>query len=208
MNATLHGNAQRVNVDMVSGNFYAALGTRPQLGRAIQPSDDATPGAGAGAVISEGVWERDFGRSPAVLGQTITVSQTPLTVVGVNPRGFTGAKNAHESPDLFVPLSMQPVVDPKGKKGSLLDDNDLWWLNVVGRARQPGAHARATAEDHRRRRGGDRRPRCARPGERTRCVAGGVAEAEADALARDVSRCYLRMTELTGGFSEGERWPT
>jgi predicted permease len=145
MNATLHGNAQRVNVDMVSGNFYAALGTRPQLGRAIQPSDDATPGAGAVAVISEGVWERDFGRSPAVLGQTITVSQTPLTVVGVNPRGFTGAKNAHESPDLFVPLSMQPVVDPKGKKGSLLDDNDLWWLNVVGRARPGISSAQAEA---------------------------------------------------------------
>jgi hypothetical protein len=51
------------------------LGTRPQLGRAIQQSDDEMPGAGAVAVISEGVWEREFGRSPAVLGQTITVNQ-------------------------------------------------------------------------------------------------------------------------------------
>jgi predicted permease len=137
MNATLHGNARRVDVDLVSGNFYAALETRPQLGRAIQPSDDATPGAGAVAVISEGVWEREFGRSPSVLGQTITVNQMPLTIVGVNPRGFTGAKNTHDSPDLFVPLSMQPVVDPKGRKESLLNDNGMWWLNVVGRAR-PG----------------------------------------------------------------------
>jgi predicted permease len=83
------------------------------------------------------VWEREFGRSPAVLGQTITVNQTPLTIVGVNPRGFTGAKNTHDSPDLFVPLSMQPVIDPKGKNGSLLNDSELWWLNIVGRAK-PG----------------------------------------------------------------------
>jgi predicted permease len=145
MNATMRGNAQRVNVDLVSGNFYAVLATRPQLGRAIQPTDDATPGAGAVAVISDGVWEREFGRSPAVLGQTITVSQTPFTIVGVNPRGFTGAKNTHDSPDVFVPLSMQPVVDPKGRKGSLLSDNDLWWLNVVGRARPGIGDAQAEA---------------------------------------------------------------
>ena len=145
MNATIRGNAQRVNVDLVSGNFYAGLGTRPQLGRPIQPSDDAEPGASAVAVISEGVWEREFGRSPAVLGQTVTVNQIPLTIVGVNPRGFTGAKNTQASPDLFVPLSMQPVLDPKGKKGSLLNDNNMWWLNVVGRARPGVANAQAEA---------------------------------------------------------------
>ena len=145
MNATMRGNAQRVSVDLISGNFYAVLGTRPQLGRAIQPSDDATPGAGTVAVISEGVWEREFGRSPAVLGQTITVNQIPLTIVGVNPRGFTGAKSTHDSPDVFVPLSMQPVVDPKGKKESLLNDGDMWWLNVVGRARPGVANAQAEA---------------------------------------------------------------
>ena len=145
MNATLGGNAQRVGVAMVSGNFYAGMGVRPQLGRAIQPTDDALPGAGAVAVISEGVWEREFGRSPAVLGQTITVNQEPLTIVGVNPRGFTGAKIVQVSPDIFVPLSMQPVVDPKDKKASLLNDSELWWLNVVGRARPgiPDAQAQA-----------------------------------------------------------------
>jgi len=148
MNATLNGNAQRVNVAMVSGNFYAGMGTWPQLGRAIQVSDEGAPGAGAVAVISEGVWERNFGRSPAVLGQTITVNQVPLTIVGVNPRGFTGAKNVEESPEVFVPLSMQPVVDPKGKAGSLLNDSDLWWLNVVARAKPgiPDAQAQAALD--------------------------------------------------------------
>ena len=148
MNATIRGNAQRVVVAMVSGNYYAGLGTRPQLGRAIQPTDDETPGAGPVAVISDELWEREFGRSPAALGQTITVNQSLFTIVGANPPGFTGAKNVQSSPDLFVPLSMQPLVDPKGRKAGLLDDPDLWWVNIMGRAK-PGvqdAQARAALD--------------------------------------------------------------
>jgi predicted permease len=145
MNATIRGNAQRVDVAMISGNFYAAIGARPQLGRPILPSDDAKPGSGAVAIISDGIWEREFGRSPSVLGQTITVNQSLLTIVGVNPRGFTGAKNVQSSPDIFVPLSMQPLIDPRGKKGSLLEDQDLWWVNVMGRIKPGVQDAQAQA---------------------------------------------------------------
>jgi predicted permease len=136
MNATMGGNAQRVNADLVSGNFFAALGVPTELGRALQPSDDAVPGSGAVAVISDGLWQKQFGRSPSVLGQTVTLNQAVFTIVGVSPRGFTGAKNVQQSPDLFVPISMQPVVDPKGK-ASLLADPTLWWVNIVGRIK-PG----------------------------------------------------------------------
>jgi len=41
MNATIGQDAQRVLVEMVSGNYYPVLGVQPQLGRAIGPSDDA-----------------------------------------------------------------------------------------------------------------------------------------------------------------------
>ncbi len=148
MNATIRGNAQRVVVAMVSGNFYAALGVRPQLGQTIQPADDAAAGQAAVAVISDGLWDRAFGRSPSALGQTITVNQSLFTIVGVNPRGFTGAKNVQSSPDIFVPLSMQPLVDPKGREGGLLGDPELWWINIMGRTK-PGvedAQARAALE--------------------------------------------------------------
>lgn len=134
MNATVRGNAQRVDAAMVSGNFYEALAVRPQLGRALQPSDDAAPGTGTAAVISDGLWAREFGRSPAVLGQTINLNQAMMTIVGVNPRGFTGVKNVQQAPDVFVPISMQPVIDPKGKT-SLLNDPTFWWVNIVGRAK-------------------------------------------------------------------------
>jgi len=138
MNATVAGQAQRVQAEMVSGNYYAELGVRPQFGRAIQPSDETEYGAGTVAVISDELWERAFGRSPSVLGQTITLNQAVMTIVGVNPRGFTGAKGAQVSPEVFVPITMLPVIDPKGDK-SLLEDPDTWWVNVMARAR-PGVN--------------------------------------------------------------------
>ncbi len=136
MNATVHGNAQRVDAAMVSGNFYSGLGVHPQLGRALQPSDDTTPGSGTVAMISDGLWQREFDRSPSVLGQTITLNQTAMTIVGVNPRGFTGAKNVQQAPDIVVPISMQPVIDPK-REAPILNDPGLWWVNVIGRIK-PG----------------------------------------------------------------------
>ncbi len=143
MNATVRGNAQRAVVAMVSGNYFAVLGAQPQLGRAIQPSDDHVGAVSAVAVISDEFWERAFGRSPSALGQTINVNQSHFTIVGVSPRGFTGAKNVQTSPDVFVPLSVQPLVDPKGKNASLLDDPDMWWVNLTGRTRVGVSDAQA-----------------------------------------------------------------
>ena len=111
-NANIRGDAMRLRTEMVSGNYYQALGVRPILGRAIQPSDDVAPGQSPVVVISYGMWERGFGKSPAVVGEVIQVSGVPMTIIGVNPPEFTGAKTSQESPDLFVPLAMQPLVWP------------------------------------------------------------------------------------------------
>jgi len=145
MNATVRGAAQRVVVSMVSGNFYEGLGVRPQLGRVIYPSDDNLSASGAVALISDAIWERDFNRSPSVLGQIFTLNQTAVTIVGVNPAGFTGAKNVQQSPDIFIPLCMQPLVDPKGQEGDLLNSSSLWWVNVVGRTRLDVTESQAQA---------------------------------------------------------------
>lgn len=141
MNATVHGEAQRAVVAMVSGNFYGQMQVRVQLGRPIQPSDDRQGASSAVAVISDGLWQREFGRSPDVLGKVIRVNQQPMTIIGVNPRGFTGVKGAQESPDLFVPIAAQPVVDPKGKT-VLLTDPTFWWVHIVARAK-PGVTEQA-----------------------------------------------------------------
>jgi predicted permease len=137
MNATIRGTARRVAVAEVTGNYYETLGVHSQLGRAIQPSDDAIPGSGSVAVISDSLWSREFGRSPAALGQTITLNQAKLTIVGVNPPRFTGAKNVLESPDLFVPISLEQLLTVHRQKESDLTNPDFWWVNVIGRVK-PG----------------------------------------------------------------------
>jgi predicted permease len=144
MNATVSGNAQRAVVAMVSGNYFDVLATRPQLGRNIQPSDDRVGATNPVAVISDGLWQRAFGRSPSALGQTINVNQSLFTIVGVSPRGFTGAKQVQTSPDVFVPLSMQPIIDPKGDEGFIAEPN-VWWIDVMGRVKPGVSDAQAQA---------------------------------------------------------------
>ena len=122
--------------ELVSGNYYSALGVNAALGRAIQNSDDGAPGRGTVAVISDSFWSRHFGRSADVVGKTIQVNLTPVTIIGVNPPGFTGASSAQVSPDVFLPFSMEPVVAPNGTK-SLLSNPEQWWVLVMGRMR-PG----------------------------------------------------------------------
>jgi len=112
-NATVGDNPERVLLHEVSGNYYAVLGLRPQLGRELRPADDA-PGSETVAVISDGFWEREFARSPAVLGQTIKLNDVPATIVGVNPKGFTGAGSTlpSQTPDAIVTAAKATLVTP------------------------------------------------------------------------------------------------
>ncbi len=138
---TVDGHAEAVNAEMVSGNYYSSLEVWPQLGRSIQESDDGSPGSGPVVVISDRFWVKEFAGSPDVIGKTILVNVTPMTIVGVNPRGFTGAYSAQETPDIFLPFSMQPAVAPQNfaesASPSLLTNTNLWWVLVMGRMK-PG----------------------------------------------------------------------
>ena len=107
------------------------------LGRGIEPSDDV-PGGGQVAVISDGLWARLFGRSPAVIGKVVQLNLIPFTIVGVNPPGFTGAASTQVSPEVFVPLITQPILSPSMPNGSLLDNKTMWWVQMMARLR-PGA---------------------------------------------------------------------
>jgi predicted permease len=136
MTATNDNKAEVVTSEMVSGNYYRALGIHPVLGRSIVDSDDAAVGSGPVLLISYPYWTRRFGRSPAILGKKIEINSTPMTIIGVNPPNFTGVHDVQNSPDVFLPFSMQPIAAPKFKS-SLLTDKDLWWVMMMGRIK-PG----------------------------------------------------------------------
>ena len=146
MAATIHGQTDAITGEMVSGNFYSTLQLQPQLGRGIQESDDGEVGSGPVVVISDAFWAKRFDRSPKVIGKTILINSKPMTIVGVNPAGFTGAYSAQEHPDIFLPFSMQPIVAPQSLDptwpASLLGNKDLWWVLMMGRVK-PGVSTAA-----------------------------------------------------------------
>ena len=136
LSATIDGHAEVVSAELVSGNFFVAMNVGTVVGRPIEPADDAVPGAGAVAVISDSFWQRRFDHSPSVIGKTVDINLTPVTIIGVASQGFAGASRVHTSQDVFLPLSMQPVIFPQ-KTGSLLSNSDTWWIQIMGRL-QPG----------------------------------------------------------------------
>jgi predicted permease len=137
-NATIDGHAQVVQVELLSGNFYEQMGVRPALGRPIVSSDDGAPGTGAVAIISDGLWARSFGRSPDVIGKTITVNMSPVTIIGVNPLSFTGAKSVQISPEIFMPVSMIPILRAEtSSDGPIFSSTGLFWINLMARTK-PG----------------------------------------------------------------------
>ena len=142
VNATVGEDAVRVIAHEVSGNYYAVLGVQPQLGRGIQPIDD-TAGSEPAVVISDEFWEREFARSPAVLGQSIRLNDVPVTIVGVNPKGFTGAGSTlpSQTPAVIVALSKATLVTPSSDGRNWLADPASRSVNILARAK-PGVSNR------------------------------------------------------------------
>jgi len=102
------GSAERVRVEEVSGNYYAALGVPVQLGRPLMQEDARELPSHVAAVLSYSFWTRRFGRDPSVLGRSVFLADTPVTIVGVTVPEFHGAEPS-QPPDIAVPL---PVDGP------------------------------------------------------------------------------------------------
>ena len=86
---------ERAYVQMVTDNFFEALGVDAVLG-SISISTDAPV-----AVLSYDGWQKYFFRDPDVLGRVVRLNGQPFQIIGVTPRGFNGT-NADISPALRV----------------------------------------------------------------------------------------------------------
>ena len=124
------GPATQAVSHLVSGTFFSVLGAEPMIGRAIGPEDTETPGRNAVAVISHRYWEQALAADPAVLGRTIDINGTLFTVVGVMPANFYGVDLNEQSPDMWLPITMQPEVM---LQPSLLDAHGEFWLHMMAR---------------------------------------------------------------------------
>jgi predicted permease len=124
------GPASQAISHLVSGNFFTVLGAEPVLGRPILPGDADVPGRNPVAVVSYRYWQQMLAADPAVIGRTITINGMPFTVIGVMPASFYGVELNEDSPDMWLPNTMQQeaMVRP-----SLLNPHGLFWLHLIGR---------------------------------------------------------------------------
>ncbi len=76
---------ERVEILYITTNFFQTLGVAPMLGRDFGPQDsDKT----SDVIISYGLWQRQFGGDPAVIGRKIVLggrTEESVTIVGVMP---------------------------------------------------------------------------------------------------------------------------
>jgi predicted permease len=104
------GQAERGTVQLVSGEYFELLRQRPQRGRLLTGSDNVTVGAHPVAVVSDPYWRRQLSASENAVGSSLTINGTAFTVIGIAERQFFGTTLAVRSPDVWIPLVMQPVV--------------------------------------------------------------------------------------------------
>jgi predicted permease len=127
---------ERVEAEMVSGNYFSMLGVKPALGRVFNSAEDDRYYQGHPVVVlSHSYWVSRFARDPNVVGKKILVNDYPMTIVGVSAAGFVGLDPA-QSPQIRVPLQMKPVMLPEWT-WLQVDNRRAKWVQVFGRLK-PG----------------------------------------------------------------------
>jgi predicted permease len=125
---------------LVSGNFFSVLGATTALGRPLDPADDNGTESRPVAVISDHYWRQYFSSDPAVIGTSIIVNSTPITIVGVAAPKFYGVQIDENPPDMWLPLGLQPQVM---LNESLLGPHGLYWLQAMARSKPGVSRAQA-----------------------------------------------------------------
>lgn len=126
----------RVEAEMVSGNFFSMLGAGPAIGRVFSSEEDDRVYMGHPVVVlSYSYWVARFNRYPGVIGKKILVNNYPMTIVGVSAAGFMGLDPAH-SPQIRVPILMEPVMAPEWSWFKA-DDRRVRWVQMFARLK-PG----------------------------------------------------------------------
>jgi putative ABC transport system permease protein len=135
-NLTSDGEPDRIDGATITSNLMSVLGASAQLGRTFQSDDDEHQDRSV-VLISDGLWKRRFGADQNVVGRSITIDETPHTIVGVMSRGFQFPNRS----DLWVlgrnrgavPTSLISQVPTN----DWVHERDAHFIRVIGRLR-PG----------------------------------------------------------------------
>jgi putative ABC transport system permease protein len=104
------GEPKQVQGSMVTANYFDLLGVPAALGRTFTPDEDQKPGGNSVAVLSYGLWSREFGADPGIIGKPLTLNGYSYTVIGVTGRGFKGTFLFSSADQIWIPVSMHSQV--------------------------------------------------------------------------------------------------
>ena len=133
---SIDNQTERLEAEMVSGNYFSMLGVRAAAGRVFSSQEDDQVYQGHPVVVlGYDYWTTRFARDPRVVGKKILVNSYPMTIVGVSAQGFAGIDPAH-APQIRVPILMKPVMMPEWSWLGIADRRARW-VQVFGRLK-PG----------------------------------------------------------------------
>jgi putative ABC transport system permease protein len=119
---------ERVEMLLVSWNYFAVLGIAPAHGRVFGREDD-TPGVANIAVVSDGYWRRRLGADPAAVGRSIVIDGDRVLIVGVMPPGFGHpGRTLQNEVDVWSPAGFRNRATARGRR----------WLEGCLARLQPG----------------------------------------------------------------------
>ncbi len=128
---TTGGEAERVEVVAVTGDYFGVLGVRPARGRALGAADDE-PGAPLAIVLSDAASRERFGGAADVVGRTVSLNGQAFTVVGVAPAGFRGTRLGTR-PLGWVSVRSWAQVKRGAYVGLDVEGRGWSWLRIAGR---------------------------------------------------------------------------
>ena len=138
LSAGYQGRTERIEGELVSGNYFDVLRVGAALGRTFTPDDDRIPGGHPLVVLSHAYWTARFGSDVTVLGRTIVIDGQPLTIVGIAQKGFDGIELGRPS-RMWLPVAMKAQMTQGWfSEAVTLQNRRTYWVQVFARLKARG----------------------------------------------------------------------
>lgn len=141
-NLVLGTSTERINVGLVSDNYFSVLGVNPIAGRGFTHEENNTTGASFVAVISESLWRQEFGGMSDLAGKTVWLNNTGYSVIGVVPERASRMAVVAKI-DVFVPAMMEGLI---GDDPGFLSKRGNKEFMVIGRVQKGVTLSQAQAQ--------------------------------------------------------------
>jgi putative ABC transport system permease protein len=137
VSASIDNRTERLDAEMVSGNYFSMLGVKAAAGRVFSSrDDDQIYGGHPVVVLGYDYWVSRFAADRSVIGKKILINNYPMTIVGVSAAGFAGLDPAR-APQIRVPVLMFRALAPEWSDWLHMDDRRARWVQVFARLK-PG----------------------------------------------------------------------